>query len=228
MKKLTIVILILLLFSSYNYFQPNTFSESLPFFTLKDTFINKQPVWQVDVAGLLDEWGAPEKISQYSVYAHASETPNILNILEYHDIQFEVLLDSSYDSDINSKQILRYDITGPSFALKDIYVGLSMDEFIKTYSDYPLYGIEILSTSSDELEKKFSDNLYSCIFIKKLLCDYKPDGYYNEYDYAAYVDGAVLPDELQFYSNMTTSIGAVILFEDDKVSRIVFGFPNAN
>ena len=104
-----------------------------------------------------------------------------------------------------------------------------LEEFNAAISGAQIFDADILQLTTQEIEEEYPGGHDLYLTAKKLLTSLKPDGYYAGYDQAAYISGGVLDDETAYYSEGTSrALGAVILFKDGIVERIVFGLPTAD
>lgn len=174
-------------------------------FSLRDTFIRNTPVLMQELNSIENVFGEPLNTKCYDVYSSADINPQKLKTLEYPSITLEIFPDSA-------DYVFRYDITGDNYSFKDITIGMTQLKFKQMYPNIPVYSL--------------NDNSID-FRITKLLNSLKPEGYYQLYSHAAYMDGSVGENELVNYGSAPYSLGAVILFDNAQVGRIVFGYPTA-
>lgn len=201
-----------------------------PSFSLTDTFITGGPILGTSYQKICEQFGQPEAIDSYDVTRPADgDTSIILAIARYKDIEFEFLVNS--EQKISEENVFRYDITGPAYAFKGLTVGMPSDAVSTVFDgQFHSFSADVIRLTITEIEKAYPDaeKCNECTSIKKLLSDLKPDGYYDSYDQAIFVGGAVLDDERSCYpKGMTTALGAVILIKNNDIARIVFGYPTA-
>lgn len=224
MKKILIAFLLLFLFlflcegctdnNKINSTEPS-FSEEKPLNSRliqdKEFLIGGKAILDLKYVDVIKIWGEPKEIKIVKVHFPATEEESYSYILKYDSIDIEMYPEEKNTS-IDNTTSFRFDITGNKYDFYGVKIGMSLEEYLKTVENKDVFSVkEILSDSR-------IDNLPYPYVYKKLLTLVKENNYYLNYDKAIY-EQVVLND---------IPYGAVMLFKDDILERIVYGYPNAS
>lgn len=106
----------------------------------------------------------------------------------------------------------RFDITGNKYDFYSVKIGMSLEEYLNNVENKDVFSVkEILNDSR-------IDNFPYPFEYRTLLIQLKENNYYINYDKAVY-EQVVIND---------FPYGAVMLFKDNILERIVYGYPNAS
>jgi hypothetical protein len=220
MRKKLIVVLLLLLFicvgSTYNnkisISKPTLQKEkSLNLRVIQDEnfLIDGKDILNLKYAELIKIWGEPEEIKQVKVNFPATVEKVYSYIMKYDSIEIEMYPEKK-DISIVDTTSFRFDITGNKYDFYGVKLGMSIGKYLNRIENKDVFSVkELLSDSKNE---KFPD------VYRKLLTSVKEKNYYYDYDKAIY--------EMVVINGFP--YGAVMLFKDDILERIVYGYPNAS
>lgn len=183
-------------------------------FGLEDLYIDNKPLLSISFDELLNTFGEPDETKVYKVRPPATEPGvyNYFSVAVYKDYEVEFYTEDIQKSELSSADVVfRFDITGNNVELNcGLKVGMTIDEIINKYGNREVYSIKVEKES------------YELNSIRHVLTSYKPENYYSNYEKAMIVNSD--PDKLDgFYKAMSL----VLLIKDDKVDRIVFGYPTS-
>ena len=175
----------------------------------KEFLIDSKPIIGLKYSDIIKIWGAPKEIKQVKVYFPATIEPNFSYILKYNSIDIEMYPEEEHTA-VEDTTSFRFDITGDEYDFYGVEIGMSLKEYLDQVENKKVYFVrDILKDSAGERTP---------YVYQKLLCLVKPCNYYDNYEKAIYEE--VVIDSIPY--------GAVILFNDNKVARIVYGYPNAS
>lgn len=206
-----------------------TTKNSILGFSLKDTFIDDNPILQASYAEILERFGQPQSVATNEVsFSDHRDEPYTLYTASYNDVQFELLSNTNDPSMLDDEPVFQFDITGTKYSFIGLTVGMSADEVQSLYRDIVFYDMNVVNLSTEQIEKDYPNDAFVLCSIKAILTKLKPENMYSGFTQIAYVPGIVTEDELSQYDwQITTSLGAVLLFSDDNLKQIAFGMPTA-
>lgn len=177
----------------------------------KEFLIGGKAILGLKYENIIKIWGKPKEIKKIKVHFPATVEESYSYILKYDSIDIE-MYPVENNITIDSTTSFRFDITGNKYDFYGIKIGMSLEEYLNRVENKDVFSVkEILSYSK-------SDNFpYPCVY-KTLLTSVKEDNYYLNYDKAIY-EQVVLND---------VPYGAVMLFKNNIIERIVYGYPNAS
>lgn len=178
---------------------------------LQEIKINSNQILNLGYDEILKIWGTPKSINAYDVHFPATPEAYKLNILTYDSLDIEMY--PLKDESVNKATSFRFDIYGLKYEFEGIKIGMDTNSIQKIYGNRKQYNVESILQPSEN--KSLEE-----ICIQKIITDLKPNNYYNSYQKAIYI-GDILQGE-----NSSAS-GIVVLLNDNKVARIVFGLPTA-
>lgn len=118
--------------------------------------------------------------------------------------------------------VWRFDLTSDKYSIGDLKVGMSIEEYQKKFTDSKVFTfLELLNNDSSKLSGR---DLYFYSALKRILIISKPKDYYSKYENASYQQGVLINK----YRKSVSPLGFGILIKDNKINRIVYGFPNAS
>jgi hypothetical protein len=191
----------------------NNASEQPWLFGEKDLYINKKPFWGLRYNQLLKAFGTPKIINSYKVNPPATEDDfyNYFKVVVYDGFECELYLGEEDREQVDTDKVFRFDITNNNVELDcGLKVGMTTDEILNRFGDRGIYNI---NDTNEQLN--LSD-------IKHVLKSYKPKGYYTEYSQAM----IIYADQQKFEEPLAKAL--VLLLNEDKLKRIVFGYPTAD
>lgn len=158
---------------------------------------------------VLDTWGEPNQTKRLQVKFPATEEYSYVYVLEYDDIDIE-MYPVGADTKVQDTRSFRFDITGAGVEFQGIKIGGELEDYLERLSNKETLSVETILGDKESQRVPYQ--------YRKLLVSLKPDGYYSGYDKAVYEE-LVIED---------FPYGFVVLFSDDRISRIVYGYPNAS
>ena len=175
----------------------------------KEFKIDNKPILGLKYAELINLWGKPNEIKKVKVYFSATVEPYYCYILKYDAIDIEMYpVDKNIS--VEATESFRFDITSSKYDFYGVKIGTSLSDYLKTLDSKEIFTVkEILDdTTGERIPFQY----------RKLLTTLKGSNYYDGYDKAIYEQVVIegVPH------------GAIMLLKDDKVSRIVYGLPNAD
>ncbi|MDP4095063.1 MAG: DUF5991 domain-containing protein, partial [Bacillota bacterium] len=182
-------------------------------FGVKDLYIDGKPFLGQTYDRILKNFGQYENYSTYKVRPPATEegTYNYFGVLQYNDMEFEFALGEEERNLTSSDEVFRFDITGSNVELAcGLKVGMTTDEVISKFGPRDIYNLN------------GNNNSFELSAIKHVLKSYKPVGYYSGYS-----KGMIIYFDPEKFDDMLAKT-VVLLIKDDKVDRIVFGYPTAD
>lgn len=222
MRKILIAFLLLLLFLCEGCTDNNKVSSSKPALSKekplnsrlirdKEFLIGGKAILDLKYVDIIKIWGEPKEIEKIKVHFPATAEESYSYILKYDSIDIE-MYPVEKNITIDNTTSFRFDITGNQYDFYGIKIGMSLEEYLNRVENKDVFSVkEILSYSK-------IDNFPYPYVYKTLLMLVKEDNYYLNYDKAIY-EQVVLND---------VPYGAVMLFKDNIIERIVYGYPNAS
>lgn len=222
MKKILIAFLLLFLSLCEGCIHNNKASSSIPSLPKEKPFnsrliqdkqllIGGKAILDLKYADVIEIWGDPKEIKQVKVHFPATVEESYSYILKYDAIDIE-MYPVEKNIPINNTTSFRFDITGNKYDFYGIKLGMSLEEYLNNVENKDVFSVkEILSNSENQ------ELSYPYVY-RTLLTSVKEKNYYINYDKAAY-EQVVLNG---------APYGAVILFKDNIIERIVYGYPNAS
>jgi hypothetical protein len=188
---------------------PEQYLLNTRFIKDKEFLIDNKAILTLKYEDIIKIWGSPNEIIQVKVYFPATTEASYSYILRYDSISIE-MYPAQKDTPIESTESFRFDITGNKYDFYGVRIGMSLEEYLKRVENKVVFSVsEILNDSEGE---KFP------YVYKKLLVSVKPPHYYESYDKAVYEQ--IVINDIPY--------GIVVLFNNDKIERIVYGYPNAS
>lgn len=187
-------------------------------FTRDDIKIDEKDILGITYEQLVKTFGEPIETKTYKVNPPATEPDyfEYFYVCVYDGFECEFSTGEIEKSPEPTDTVFRFDITSDKAQLDcELYIGIDTEELDLRYSINKIYKLN--DTESYDLNN-----------IKHVLESYKTEGYYSEYDRAA----IVYHDPESFEEPLAKAL--VILFDDDRggeenrVQRIVFGYPTAD
>lgn len=151
----------------------------------------------------------------------ACEERENIAIAVYDGLEFTFCL--SYERKIEDSYGQAYDITGENYPFAGIKIGMSKKEVLDKG-----YNIIRIPTKEEQIKSdsyKGESICYKEESVLKLLHQLKPDNYYKDYNECVYIGRDGIHDDLETFG---LNIGAVVLFKNNVVDRIVIGYPTAD
>jgi uncharacterized protein YcgL (UPF0745 family) len=178
-----------------------------------DLYINNRPVLNSTYAQLIKDFGTPKTINKFKVNPPAAEDDvfKYLKVLVYDGFQCELSLGEQDREEKDNDKVKRFDITNNNVELDcGLKVGMTTDEILNKFGKRSIYNIGDASEN------------YELSAIKHVLKSYKPKDYYSGYPQAMIIDF----DPDKFDESLAKAL--VLLIKNDKVDRIIFGYPTAD
>lgn len=193
-------------------------------FLERDTHIDEYRLWDRSFGQIKEKFGESISIHYYEIFPPAAD-PECLMIAEYPGFEVDFVMPNlPEETDLNSVMVTFFDITGPQYPFKGIVVGMTQPEITGLPRDSILFDMEVLNTTTEITTMEE----WQSMLAKKVLTDYRPIDYYKEYDHFLYMEcWDEITDDPDWPGEHHMALGAVVLFKDGKVARIVFGFPMA-
>ena len=196
--------------------------ESLEF---KDyLLIDDKPVLNMPYSDIINNFGEPTEIrtEKISFPASGSQEYYYVAILSYDGVEFEFELGSEKSiRSLEECNVWRFDITGEKYNIGNLKVGMTIEEYQEKFTDTSIYTLsDILVADTAKLSDKVAF-VYSA--LQRILITSKPKKYYSMYDHVSYQQGVLLNKN----GESIAPLGFALLIKDNKIDRIVYGFPNA-
>lgn len=193
-------------------------------FLERDTHIDEYRLWDRSFGQIKEQFGEPTSIHSYEIFPPAAD-PEWLMIAEYPGFEVDFAMPNRpEETDLCSVMVTFFDITGPQYPFKGIVVGMTQPEITELPEDSILFDMEVLKTTKEITTME----AWQSMLAKKVLSDYRPIDYYKDYDHFLYMEcWDEITDDPDWPGEHHMALGAVVLFQDGKVARIVFGFPMA-
>lgn len=171
--------------------------------------IANKPILSLKYNDLIKLWGIPNSMKKVKVYFPATETPCYSYILKYDGIDIE-MYPCQVNTPVEDTESFRFDITSNRYDFYGVKLGMKLGDYLKNNENKEVFSVkEILEDTAGE---RFPQE------YRKLLTMLKENNYYAIYDKAIY-EQVVIQD---------VPYGAVVLFKNDVIAMIVYGFPNAS
>lgn len=159
---------------------------------------------------IVNSFGKPLEIKSVNVKFPASEEDNIIYILRYSGLDIE-MYPVDENTPVSETEAFRFDILSSEHGFYGIKIDASVNELLNQLEDKRTYWVK------EVYEKREPIQIY------KILSDLKEAGYYREYEKAIYIGISESNS-----SGGRLAKGIVLLINNDKISRIVYGFPTAS
>lgn len=222
MRKIFIAFLILILFLCEGCADITKVSRSKP--TLpkekplnsrliqdKEFLIGGKAILDLKYSDVIKIWGEPKEFKQVKVHFPATVEDYYSFILKYDSIDIEMYPEQKKIA-LDNTTSFRFDITDNKYDFYGIKIGMSLEEYLNRVENKDVFSVnEILSDS------RIDNSPYPFVY-RTLLTLVKENNYYINYDKAIY-EQVVLNG---------VPYGAVMLFKDNIIKRIVYGYPNAS
>ena len=194
-------------------------------FLERDTHIDEYRLWERSFGEIKEEFGEPISIQYYEIFPPAADSEYLM-IAEYpgFEVDFDLVDIPEEDDDLSNTVVMFFDIIGPQHSFKGISVGMPQPEASELPHDSNLYNIDIINTTKDILTLED----WQIMLAKRVLTNFRPIDYYSENDSFLYMEcWDEITDDPDWPGDHCMALGAVILFKNGKVARIVFGLPMA-
>lgn len=190
----------------------------------ENLLIDNKPVLNMSYSDVIKNFGKPTNIRTEKILFPASSSQDYyyVNIISYDGIDFEFELGQNKSmKSIEECKVWRFDITGDKYNIGHLKVGMSIEDYQVKFTDSKIYPLSyLLDTDTDKLLDK---DYYAYACLQRLLITSKPKDYYSIYQNVSYQQGVLVNK----YGESIAPLGFVILIKDNKIDRIVYGFPNA-
>lgn len=198
--------------------------EKNPLEFKENLLLDNKPVLNMSYNDVIKIWGKPitHRTEKVLFPGSSSQDYYCVGILSYDgiDFEFELGLQNSLKP-IEECNVWRFDITSDKYNIGHLKVGMSVEEYQKKFSDSKIYTLlDLVATNTDKLSDK---DAYIHSSLRRLLITSKPKDYYNMYENVSYQQGILVKKN----GESITPLGFAILIKNNKISRIVYGFPNA-
>jgi hypothetical protein len=222
MRKICVVFLILILFLSEGCADSTkvsssklTLSKEKPLNSRllqdKEFLIGGKAILDLKYSDVIKIWGEPKEIKQVKVHFPATVEDHFSFILKYDSIDIEMYPEEKNIA-LDNTTSFRFDITDKKYDFYGIKIGMSLEEYLNSVDNKDVFSVkEILSDSR-------IDNFPYPFVYRTLLTLVKEKNYYFNFDKAIYEQVVI----------NGVPYGAVVLFKDNIVKRIVYGYPNAS
>lgn len=178
-----------------------------------DIYINGNPIIDATYEQIIENYGIPNEIKYFKLRPPATE-PGIYEyfvLAIYDNIVFEFYKGYEQDKIFEKDKVFRFDIIGEEVVLDcGLKTGMTVNEVKMNFGDRKAYNLNELNNSVE-----ISD-------IKHVLESHKPEGFYSNYS-----DAMIIGLDPIKFSYSTKAMSLVLLLEDNKIDRIVFGYPTS-
>lgn len=191
----------------------------------ENLLLDNKPILNTSYSDVIKNFGKPYEIRIEKILLPGSSPQDYSyeGILSYDGIDFEFELGSENSiKHIEKCSVLRFDITSNKYKIGDLKVGMSVREYEEKFTNSKIYAIsDLATTDTDKLSAK---DAYIHLSLKKLLITSKPKDYYSMYENVSYQQGVLLSKS----GETIAPLGFALLIKNNKIDRIVYGFPNAS
>lgn len=156
-------------------------------------------------------WGKPTKIKRVVVHFPATVEESYSYILQFDNLDIEMYPEFDKNTPVNKTASFRFDITGKKYDFYGVRPGISLKKYLARVKNKDVFSVKRILMDSK------SGNFPFPYEYRTLLTQVKQKNYYAGYDKAVY-EQVVIKD---------IPYGAVMLFQNDVLERIVYGNPNA-
>lgn len=183
-------------------------------FKVRDIVVENKPVLNLNYDQVIKLWGNPKEIKKIKIHFPATEESDNLYLLSYDNIDVEMYPEQE-DVPLEETKSFRFDITGSKYEVLGMRIGMDVEEYYKKFGERQEYLVSDINSGEGE-----TDTLIS---IRKILTDLKEPNYYNSYEKAFYIGGTLIDED----ENITGAVGFVVLINNNRIARIVYGLPTA-
>ena len=173
--------------------------------------IGEKEVLNLDYKKLIQIWGKPEKVQKVEIKFPATVESNEMYILSFKGIDVE-MYPCAKNVSVEETSSFRFDITGSEYEFFGKKIGMKLEDYLKTVDNKLTYPIDEILKDTESKEIPFE--------YKKLLSSVKPLGWYKAYSGCSAVYEQVIIKDSPY--------GAVMIFKNDRLVRMVYGYPNAS
>lgn len=175
----------------------------------KKFVIGNKDILQLKYEGVIKLWGKPLEIEKAEIHFPATVEPSYSYILHYDSIDIE-MYPVDKDIPVENTESFRFDITDDKYDFYGVKTGITLDEYLNRVQNKQVFSVkEILADQTGERVPYQYQHLL--VMAKKQDC-------YAKYDKAIYEQVVIAG----------IPYGAVMLFQNDILTRIVYGYPNAS
>lgn len=208
--------------SSFESIEKSIGEKSLEF--KENLLLDNKPILNMSYKDVIKNFGEPDKIRTEKILFSASSADNYtyLGILCYEGLEIEFDLgEKEHMKSIQQADVWRFDITNDKYNIGQLRVGMSIEEFHIKFANSKLYSMsDILKNNTDNFSYK---DIYNISALRRLLVISKPRDYYGIYKNVFYEEGVLIDKG----GNVAAPLGFALLIKDNKIDRIVYGYPNA-
>lgn len=180
------------------------------YFSPEDIRMNGKEILNMSFIQLIENYGQPIEEKCFKVQLPATEDLDYLNVCVYEGFQCEFFPNDEEEVIDESDTVFRFDITSDSVKLDcGLKVGMSVEEVQALFGDRTIYSLD---SENEE---------YEVMNIKAVLENYKPNDYYRGYE-----EAIIIYHDIDTFEEPIAK-ALVLLIEEDRIVRIVFGYPTA-
>ncbi len=191
----------------------------------ENLLIDNKPVLGMTYNNVMKNFGKPTKVRTEKILFPASSSQDYyyVGILSYDAIDFEFELGSKNSMrPIEECKVWRFDITSDKYNIGYLKVGMSIEEYQMKFTNTKIYTLSDLLATTDT-GKLSAKDAYVYSSLQRILITSKPKDYYSMYEHVSYQQGVIVNKN----GESVSPLGFAILFKDNKVDKIVYGFSNA-
>jgi len=181
--------------------------------------IDNVPIMEMTYTDVLEHFGEPKETKIVKAIFPLNSYYN-LYVLKYDDIEMQFYTDKENQS-IPDKQrkVFRFDLTGSKYAIGELGVGVTVEEYLEKFGEQNMYSMTDVINFSSSNSAYSSIDQFNLSALTRLLIISKPENYYSEYEYVFYEQGI---------TGEGYPIGLALLIKDNRIDRIVYGYPNGS
>lgn len=195
---------------------------------LKDSLllINNKAIEEMTFSEITEHFGEPIETRVEKYRYPATEEYSYFAVYNYDSI--DILFDLKKNADIDgirpTDRIWSFELTGNKYHIGELRVGMTVDEYLRKFGysrKYSLEDIDVFGSSDTNFYSKIDE--YNLGALLRVLVILRPEGYYSEYQDVFYEQGTFLTKD-----GYLGSIGFALLIKNNKIDRIVYGYPTAS
>lgn len=191
-------------------------------FAMSDICSGKKPLLNITYKQMVQLFGLPDHVRTCKINPPAAgpDTYEYFYIAEYPDMELEFYLGyQSKKQPSETDKTFRFDLTGNGQALDcGIKIGMTVREVTGRFGDRKIYNLE-----AEKNAEKMIDETYELNDIMHVLTSHKAADMYNGYQKAM----IIYADPYKFVESIKAQ-AIVLLIKENKVARIVFGYPTSD
>lgn len=182
--------------------------------------IDNVPILSMTYGDILEHFGEPKETRNEKLILPATEDYQNITVLCYEGIEilfYPSILDNPEAISTN-QTVWNFDLTSDKYNIGKLRVGMTIEEYQEIFENSKIYSM------ADVIDAHFNSNTYTGLdaqnysYLERLIIMPRPENYYLEYNYVSYEQGI----------SVVSPVGLALLIKDDKIDRIVYGFPNAS